>query len=164
MNRIFVFAVVSATVAGCATFEEGTPKSYSGPTVIVRDSAETQSARLAYIFELREIDGRRLRSSGIATVSANHGRGFNQRAVVVAHKVPAAPAKVTLGASTQYAAPILAMTNPTCDVTGTVEFEPEQGKSYVVTGKITPDVCAVWIEDEQSKKPVTQEVSGKGTK
>jgi hypothetical protein len=164
MNRLVVAAVASIVVAGCATFEEGTPASYAGPTVQVRDTAETQSARLAYIFELREIDGRRLRSSGIATVSANQGRGFSQSAVVVGHKVPAVAAKVTIAASTQYAAPILAMTNPTCSVTGSVEFKPEPGKSYVVRGRIAPQACAVWIEDEQSKKPVTQEVSGPGMK
>ncbi len=116
------------------------------------------------MFELREVDGRRLRSSGIATVSANQGQGFSQKAVVVKHKLPATPVKVTLGASTMYAAPILAMTNPTCRVEGQVEFKPEAGKSYVVNGKVTPEVCAAWIEDAESKKPVTAEVSGKGAK
>jgi hypothetical protein len=154
----------TALLSACATFDEGTPANYSGPTAAVADSAVPQSARLVHIFELRQVDGRRLRSSGIATSSANQGQGFNQRAVTVTHKVPATPVKVTLGASTQYAAPILAMLNPTCRTEGEVEFKAEAGKLYRVVGKVTPEVCAAWIEDAESGKAVTAEVTGPGAK
>ena len=164
MKRSAIAIFVLASLTACATFEESTPIGYAGPTVEVSDTASTQSPRLVHMFELRAVDGRRIRSSGIATVSANQGQGFNQRAVVVKHKVPATSVKVTLGASTLYAAPILAMTNPTCRVEGQVDFKPEAGRSYVVNGRVTPEVCAAWIEDAETKKPVTAEVSGKGTK
>ena len=162
--RFAIAISVLITLTACATFEEATPKGYTGPTVEVADTASTQSPRLVHMFELRAVDERRIRSSGIATVSANQGQGFNQRAVVVKHKVPATSVKVTLGASTLYAAPILAMTNPTCRVEGQVEFKPQTGRSYVVNGRIAPEACAAWIEDAETKKPVTAEVSGKGTK
>lgn len=124
----------------------------------------SQSSQLSHVFELREIDGRRLRSSGIATSAASQGQGFRQSTVTVTHKVPAAPSKVMLGAATQYAAPILAMTNPTCRVQGQVDFKPEPGKTYRVAGRIAAAACTVWIEDAESKKPVTAEVSGAGLK
>lgn len=164
MTRFFLSLIPLALLSACATFEEATPATYSGPTVEVRDTGATQSSSLVHIFELREVDGRRVRGSGIATSSANQGRGFSQNAVVVTHKVPAAPIKVTLGVSTLYAAPILAMMNPTCRVEGSVEFKPEAGKRYVVNGSVSPEVCAAWIEDAETKSRVTSEVSGKGLK
>ena len=164
MKRSAIAVSVLGTLTACATFEEPIPKGYAGPTVEVADTASTQSPRLVHMFELRAVDERRVRSSGIATVSANQGQGLSQKAVVVKHRVPAAAVKVTLGASTLWAAPILAMTNPTCRVEGQVDFKPEAGRSYVVNGRITPEACAAWIEDAETKKPVTAEVSGKGTK
>jgi hypothetical protein len=163
-RSLYVPAFALAFLAGCATFEEATPASYTGPTAEVADTAVTRSSSLVHVFELLEVDGRRLRSSGVATVSANQGRGFSQNAVVVSHRVPATALKLTLGASTQYAAPILAMVNPTCSVRGQVEFTPQAGRRYVVNGRVTPEACAAWLEDAETKAPVTREVTGPGLK
>ena len=164
MRRLALVLSASVVVAGCATFEEPVPPAYTGPTAEVKDSAVTPSNSLAYIFELQAIDGKRLRSSSIATRTANAGRGMSQTAVVVDRKIPAVPSKVSLGASTQYAAPILAMLGSTCSVEGTVDFNPEPGKTYVVRGQVAPEACSAWIEDAQTQRRVTAEVTGPGTK
>lgn len=154
-------------LAGCASFkgfQPATPDGYDGPTVNVADQTVPVSGTLAHVFEMTQIDGRRLLSTSIATLQANQGRGFSETPVALSNEVPPQPARVQLQVTTQYAAPLLAMQNPTCRSVGEVSFTPEAGKRYIVNGRIAADVCEVWIEDAASKQPVTDKVSGPGTR
>lgn len=155
---------VAASLAGCASFEAATPPDYTGPTVNVADQAVQVSGKLLHVFEMAQVDGRRLSTTSRATVGANQGRGFAVSPVVLTNELPLRPARLRLQALTQYAAPILAMTSPTCRVEGEVVFTPEAGKAYRVAGRIAPEACEAWIEDLATKQPVTEKVSGKGTK
>jgi len=150
-------------LAGCAGFEAATPPDYAGPTVNVADQALQAGDRLLHVFEMTQVDGRRLSTTSRATVSANQGRGFAMSPVALTNELPLRPARVQLQAMTQYAAPMLAMTHPTCRVQGEVAFTPEAGKAYRVAGRIAPEACEVWIEELDTKQPVTDKVSGKGT-
>lgn len=151
-------------LAGCASFEPATPPDYTGPTANVADQAVAVSGQRLHIFEMTGVDGRRLSSTSIATVGANQGRGLSITAVpALTNELPLKPARVRLQAATQYAAPILAMTNPTCRVQGEVDFTPEAGKAYRVTGRIAAEACEAWIEDLATQQAVTAKVSGKGT-
>lgn len=156
--------VAALTLAGCASFEAATPPDYVGATVNVADQAQQVSGRLLHVFEMTQVDGRRLSTTSRATVSANQGRGFAVSPVALTNELPLRPARVTLQAMTQYAAPILAMTSPTCQVRGEVTFRPESGKAYRVAGRITPEACEVWLEDLDTGQPVTDKVSGRGTR
>lgn len=164
MNALFRLApLAAALLAGCASIETATPPDYTGPTVNVADQAVQVSGQLLHVFEMTAVDGRRLMSTTMATVRANQGRGFSVKPVALTNELPPAPARVQLQATTQYAAPILAMTNPTCRVQGEVAFTPEAGKAYRVAGRIAADACEAWIEDLATQQPVTPRVSGKGT-
>jgi len=159
--------LLAAALSGCAglgSFEPATPPDYTGPTVNVADQAQQASGQLLHVFEMTQVDGRRLSSTSMATVRANQGRGFAVAPVALTNELPVRPARVRLQAATQYAAPILAMTNPTCRVQGEVVFTPEAGKAYRVAGRIAPEACEAWIEDLATHQPVTGKVTGQGTK
>lgn len=155
---------LTALLTGCAGFEPATPPDYTGPTANVADQAVVVSGQLLHIFEITHVDGRKLSSTSIATVGANQGRGLSITAVpALTNELPLQPARVRLQAATQYAAPILAMTNPTCRVQGEVDFTPEAGKTYRVTGRVAAEACEAWVEDLATQQAVTAKVSGKGT-
>ncbi len=163
----FAFAFTVALLAGCASFssfEPASPADYSGPTVNVADQVQPVSGQLVHVFEMTRFDGRRLLSSSLATLNANQGRGFAVAPVALSNEVPPGAARVQLQVVTQYAAPILAMTNPTCRAQGEVGFVPQAGTAYRVAGRIAGEACEVWIEDLATQQPVTEKVSGKGTK
>jgi len=164
--KFIVPLALAVALAGCASyqgFQPATPDSYVGPTVNVADQTAQVSGNLVHVFEMTQIDGRRLLSTSIATLQANQGRGFSTAPVSLSNEVPPGPARVRLQAVTQYAAPLLALQNPTCQVQGEVAFAPEAGKAYRVAGRITTEACETWIEDLATQQPVTEKVSGKGT-
>lgn len=151
-------------LAGCASFEPATPADYTGPTANVADQAVAVSGQLLHIFEMTAVDGRRLSSTSMATIGANQGRGLAIAAVpALTNELPLQAARVRLQAATQHAAPILALTQPSCRAQGDVDFRPEAGKAYRVTGRIAADACEAWIEDLATRQAVTAKVSGKGT-
>lgn len=153
-------------LAGCSSFsgfQPATPDGYDGPTVNVADQVRQVNADVVHVFEMTQLDGRRLLSTSIATLQANGGRGFSAAPVALSNEVPPRPARVRLQVVTQYAAPLLAMTNPTCRVEGDVDFAPEAGQHYRVAGRVTAKSCAVWVEDSATGRVVTAEVAGKGT-
>ena len=153
-------------LGGCASyqgFQPATPDGYDGPTVNVADQIAQVNGELVQVFEMTHVDDRRLLSTSIATLQANQGRGFSMAPVALSNEVPPRPARVRLQVVTQYAAPLLAMANPTCRVQGDVSFAPEAGKAYRVAGVISAAQCAVWIEDLATQQPVTDKISGKGT-
>lgn len=155
--------ISAVALAGCAGLEPATPPDYTGPTANIADQAVQVSGQLLHVFEMTQVDRWRLASTSMATVRANQGRGFAVAPVALSNELPLQAARVHLQATTQYAAPILAMTNPTCRVQGDVAFTPEAGKAYRVAGVISPAQCAVWIEDRATQQPVTEKISGKGT-
>ncbi len=162
--RMKFIAPLALALAGCASLEPAAPADYTGPTVNVADQAVQVNGQLLHVFEMTQVDGRRLATTSMATVRANQGRGFSVTPVALTNDVPLRPARVRLKAVTQYGAPILAMTNPTCQVDGEVLFTPAAGKAYRVAGRIAADACEAWIEDLATQRPVTDKVSGKGTK
>jgi hypothetical protein len=77
--------------------------------------------------------------------------------------VPAQPASIEIVGRTEYAAPILALTNPVYQVKGVVTFIPEASKRYVVKGVLSADYSAVWIEDMISQQVVGDKVEVNGS-
>jgi len=158
-----IIASAALLLAGCAGLQPATPPDYAGPTANVADQTVPVSGQLLHVFEMVQVDGRRLLSTSMATVRANQGRGFTVAPVALTNELPLRPARVRLQAATQYAAPMLALTRPTCQTQGDVAFTPEAGKAYRVAGRVTAEACEAWIEDLATKQPVTEKVSGKGT-
>ena len=157
---------LATLLGGCASyqgFQPATPEGYDGPTVNVADQIAQVKGDMVQVFEMTHVDGRRLLSTSIATLRANPGRGLAVSPVALTNELPPRPARVRLQAATQYAAPILALTRPACQVQGDVAFAPEPGKAYRVAGVISAAQCAVWIEDLATRQQVTDKISGKGT-
>src|SRR6267143_6046593 len=134
--RLIVGAVSLILLSGCATFAPSVPEGYSGPVAIIKDSVKPLSQSKADFFYVSEIDGRRIEDSRVKTLKLNQGRGFNMTPSVMERNVPAQRATFTLVGRTEYAAPILALTNTVYQVTGKVTFSPETYRSYVVRGEL----------------------------
>ncbi len=73
--------------------------------------------------------------------------------------VPASkPIVLRLIARTEYAAPILVLTNPVYQVKGTIDVTLEPNKHYIVRGQLGESSSSVWLEDAE-----THQVAGKKT-
>lgn len=170
MKRIISTAAAAALLmSGCTSFrsftafEPATPPDYTGPTANVADQVVAISSQRLTIFEMTQVNGRRLASSSMATTRTGQGSGMMLTPVPLTNELPLQPALVWLQATTQYASPMIAMTNPSCRTVGGVNFTPEEGKRYIVNGRITPKACEVWIEDLATRQPVTEKITGPGT-
>lgn len=169
MNRPLATAAKALLLAGCAgsgsfsAFQPATPADYSGPTVNVADQVVAVGPQRLHVFEMTQVDGRRLASSSVATTRAGQGGGMTVTPVALTNELAVRPARVQLQAATQYASPLVALSNPTCRTVGEVSFAPEQGRRYAVRGRIEAQACEVWIEDLATGQPVTDKLNGPGT-
>ncbi|ROH87025.1 hypothetical protein ED236_04865 [Pseudomethylobacillus aquaticus] len=102
------------------------------------------------IFYVTHVDGREIENSLIKTRTTNRGRGLAITAQLLENRIPARATTVYIVGRTEYAAPILALTNTVYQVKGSVEFIPEPDKRYVVRGELGETYSAVWIEEEAS--------------
>ncbi|MFN3860563.1 MAG: hypothetical protein ACK4R2_03715 [Roseateles sp.] len=161
MNRLLATAVTALLLTGCAgpqsftAFEPATPADYTGPTVNVADQAIAVDPQRLHIFEITQVDGRRLASSSTATQRAGQGRGMTVTPVALTNELAVRPARVQLQATTQYASPVVALSRPTCRTVGEVGFTPQAGARYVVKGRIAAAAGAVWIADGARGPAVT---------
>lgn len=154
------FAVL---LSGCATFSPAVPEGYVGPVAIIKDSVKSYSASKADFFYLSGIDERKIEDSRSRTLRANHGRGFNMTPALVERNVPAKPSAFRIVGRTEYAAPILALTNTVYQVVGTVTFTPEAYKHYVVRGILGENYSAVWVEEEATNLQIGEKIELRGT-
>lgn len=159
---ILLGGFLSVALSGCATFSPSVPEGYKGPVAIIKDSVKPHSEKKADFFYVSEIDGKRIEDSRIKTLNVNRGRGFNMTPSVIERNVPAQQATFTLVGRTEYAAPILALTNTVYQVTGKVTFSPETYRSYVVRGELAENYSAVWLEDEVTGKAIGQKIEVNG--
>ena len=81
---------------------------------------------------------------------------------VIERNVPARKATFTLVGRTEYAAPILALTNTVYQIAGKVTFGPETYRSYIVRGELGKNYSAVWLEDEVTGKAVGEKIEVNG--
>lgn len=155
-------AVLLSFLGGCATFAPPVPEGYSGPVSIVKDSVKPLSESKANFFYVSEINDQRIEDSRVRTLQLNRGRGFSMSPSVIERNVPARRATFTLVGRTEYAAPILALTNTVYQVSGKITFAPETYRSYVVRGELGENYSAVWLEDEADGKVIGEKIEIKG--
>lgn len=162
-NRLAATVFLLASLSGCATFAPSVPEGYTGPVAIIKDSVKPLSQSKADFFYISEINEQRIEDSRLRTLRMNQGRGFNMSPSVIERNVPARMATFTLVGRTEYAAPILALTNTVYQVTGRITFSPETYRSYVVRGELSENYSAVWLEDEATGKTVGEKIEVKGS-
>lgn len=84
--------------------------------------------------------------------------------VLIQRAVPAAkPTSLLLVARTEYAAPILTLTNAVYQVKGKIDFTPEPNKRYIVRGELGESHSSVWLEEEDSKQLVGKKIEVEGS-
>ncbi len=167
MKRIVSTAAVAALLmSGCTSFtglQPATPPDYTGPTVNVADQVRALGPQQLHIFEMVQVDGRRLASSSMATTRAGQGGGMTVAPVALTNEMPLQTTRVRLQATTQFPSPLVALSHPACRTIGDVTFTPEEGKRYIVNGRIEQQVCDVWIEEAGSGRRASETVTGPGT-
>lgn len=150
--------------SGCTTMYNPVPEGYTGPTANISDSFNVISSSKVEFFYVDAVDGQSIKDSRSASLIANHGRGFLMSPVLEQRAVPASkPIQMKLVARTEYAAPILALTNPVYQVTGDLNFIPEPGKRYVVRGLLGEESSSVWLEEEVTRNIVGMKIEVKGS-
>jgi hypothetical protein len=146
-------AAVAVVLAGCAT--NPIPEGYTGPRAYIRDTGMSETGSRAVMFWVNEVDGKQIKTSPGETAAKNQGRGFSMSPVFIGRDVPAKPLTLKLIGSRVFAAPILALTNPSYRIEGTVNFEPKDGKIYEVRGEVSEKYSAVWLVDAGTGEAVT---------
>lgn len=157
---LFAFAVV--TLGGCATYKP-VPDGYTGPTAVISDSIQRESGGKGQVFIVSQINGNDIANAASVSRAASQGRGFS---LLLAHEVRFVKPemmKLTLVATHITAAPIHEFASRAAgeffSVRGEVDFQPVAGRSYVVTGVLSKNEKAVWIEDRDTKEVVTRKIT-----
>lgn len=161
----FIPTIALAFLSGCASVYNPIPSGYTGPTSNISDSFNVISTSKVEFFYVEKLDEHDLANSRLTSLAANKGRGMYMAPVLVQRTIPASkPTSLTLVARTEYAAPILVLTNPVYQIKGVLDFTGDPGKRYIVRGELKESHSAVWLEDEDSGQLVGKkfEIDGAG--
>ena len=158
-------ALTLASLAGCASFQNPIPAGYQGPVVLLADTGKQEDGSKGQFFAAVEIDGRPIENALSDTLAASHGMGFALMSQYTKREVPVIPMKVKLIGTHQTAAPIQEIASRVAGtffrVEGIVEFLPQEGKKYAVTGQLTKERSCVWIQESGAQEPATAQICGK---
>ena len=149
-------------LSGCASYKP-VPEGYAGATATIKDSFKTISGSKVEFFYLAEVDGHEVQNSRTASLNNSRGKGMRLQAFPIFRAVPATPQSFTIVARTEYAAPILVMTNAVYQVKGTMQWTPEAGKVYVVKGVLKAEGSEVWLEEEATQQVIGEKIKPTGS-
>lgn len=144
-----------AVLYGCAT--SAIPSGYTGPTAVITDTVEPISNSQVAIFMVSRVNDRMIANSSVATSQANRGMGMGFAFTrAVEREVPTGLLTLRIEGLTQSASDIQAIFARNYSVSGTVQLKARPNTQYVVKGILNRGRRAVWVEEEQSGKRVTQ--------
>jgi hypothetical protein len=138
------------------------PEGYAGPTATVKDTASKTGMTKAEAFQVAKINGLIDTTSPMATP---YGGGIGVSLKESKRTIPAGkPITITLTGGNIYAADGAALAdmvsgNAKKAVTGDVVFTPKSNGVYKVNGVAGKDSSTVWIEEEATRKVVTQKLT-----
>ena len=158
MRRMLLKCICMVSLVGCANFASPIPEGYQGPLATIKDSAHRYGSIKADLFYVTEVDGRHIEDSRSKTREVNSGRGAVMDPVILQRQVPAGARVLRIAGGTEYAAPVMAFTNPVFQVAGDVKVELGSGKTYVVTGELGEGYSGVWVVDESSNEIIGSKV------
>jgi hypothetical protein len=134
------------------------------PTALVSDSVLAVSQARAQMFVIKELDGKPIPNSFGDSATRSHGQGMKLTPVTTRREVPAKKLKVKLRGSGTAGAPILSIIDSIVgddpEVEGVVDFEPAEGRQYIVKGQLQEHGSSIWIEDAETGQPVTEKIVG----
>jgi hypothetical protein len=163
MKKIITAIALVSVLTGCATTSSPLPEGYKGSTAIIKDSVISLGPKKAEFFYVSHVDGKRIDDSRIKTLQVNQGRGMTMTPELIARPVAAKLSTFTIVGRTEYAAPILALTNDVYEVKGEIQFAPEENKTYAVHGELGENYSAVWVEDEAEHKVIVKKIEINGS-
>lgn len=114
-------------------------------------------------FYVSQINGKPIENSRSKTLSMNRGRGLNMTPNLVERDVSVNLSTYTLVGVTEYAAPILALTNPVYEVKGEIQAALEKDKVYEVRGELGENYAAVWLGETITHKMVGNKIEMHGS-
>lgn len=117
----------------------------------------------ASIFTLTAVNGKDIDDSIMATRQASYGQGPVLSPVAVSRDVPAQPGIFKIKGETAWAAPIQAFFNKVYRVSGSINFTPTAGETYLVKGVLSDEYSAVWLEDVASHEVIDHKIEVKGS-
>jgi hypothetical protein len=161
VKKIVLLILSFSVLSGCATFHPTIPEGYSGPVATIQDSEKRIDVGKADLFYLSHIDGRSIRNSRSASMSASYGQGNRLSTVLINNSVPVGSHSFTVVGRTVYAMPARALASTVYEVKGDIEFSPEQDASYIIKGVLAEEGSSVWIANSSTGEVVKKiEVQG----
>jgi len=165
MNTLMkiVMAVGVLMLVGCVEEVSPVPKNYSGAVATIKDTAKIYSPQKADFFYVSKYNGKYIENSRGKTLEANYGMGLTMVPQVISRKIPAKKCTITITGRTEYAAPILALSNTVYKVEGEITFVPLANHRYRVRGVLREKYSAVWLEDTGSGKRIGKKIEIHGS-
>jgi hypothetical protein len=155
-------ALLALCLGGCATYQP-TPKGYAGPTAEIADSSSSSSGSCGDFFYLDSYDGHGIENTLSVTERRNYGRGLVMDIEQYSRPVPVRQATLHLIGRTHCAAPIVEVAQAVYRIEGDVAFTPKAGVSYDVTGGLSQDHSAIWIEDSATHRQQSSKLLVRGS-
>ncbi len=161
MKKLASFAVLAVSLSGCVSTYK-IPAGSTGPTARLKDTATQTGSMKAEAFQVSKINGLRDTMSPMATP---YGGGMSVSLKESSRAIPAgSPITVTLSGGNIYAADGAALAdmmsgNAKKSVVGDVVFIPKANGVYKVCGNAGKDSSSIWIEEEGTRKIVTQKIT-----
>jgi hypothetical protein len=151
-----------ALLTGCAAPAPAPPVKPAEPSSLVWDSTVGGGRDGAAFFYVESVNGKPVAENAL-TASASASRGLGSNLVVRASRryLVAGPTKLTITGRYAYAAPIQTIFHAASSyrVSGDVDVNLEDGKSYRVRGVLDAFRREVWLEEEGTAKVVTAKIT-----
>ena len=166
MNRIkyiLIIEILLFAVTGCVEQASAVPKGYTGAVATIKDTAKIHSPQKADFFYISKYNGRYIENSRGRTLEMNYGRGLTMVPQVIDRKIPAKKCTITITGRTEYAAPILALSNTVYQVEGDITFVPVSRHRYAVKGLLGEKYSAVWLVETSSGRRVGKKIEIHGS-
>jgi hypothetical protein len=160
IKQLISLAIVASLTSCVSNYK--IPEGYSGPTAILKDTATKTGITKAEAFRVTKINGLNDTKSPMATP---YGGGIGVSLKESVRTLPAGSlVTVTLSGGNIYAADGAALAdmmsgNAKMSVSGDVMFTPKPNGVYKVNGVAGKDSSSVWIEEESTRKIVTQKIT-----
>jgi hypothetical protein len=136
-------------LGGCSTLHNPVPKGYSGPLATIDDSFKIHSSKTADMFYIQKVNNKDVVNTHRKSFGASSGQGGALVTQGHSHQLPALKTKLILSGETMHGAPIGYLFNAGSNylVRGEVDFIPEANKHYLISGELSKERSAVWIEN-----------------
>jgi hypothetical protein len=138
---------------------------YAGPTASIEDTLVVGYTSVAgAVFFVEKIDGENVDNTLAATMRASAGQGSRLIRKDADRLVKAQKVKLDLVAKHFTTRPIddilPRMRGEQLEFRAVLEFVPDAGKTYVVTGVLSKEGCGIWLEDFMTREIVGSKLSG----